>query len=564
MDTGATRSCMNYSTSYKMGKNCIRQFETMQVVGADGSKLGAMGTIECKITIGDMEVEQTFIVCHHLRRNVILGTDFAKNNQAGVSWTRQGTRILSLKGVARLEVEEDELGTPVTMKHHVKIPPRYSAVFEVNLHGVCEGTKIISPNKQLMEANPNAFQHEISIKPENNNYFPVVAIINLDHAKTLHLIKGEVVGFAHDKEVEMSFIEMTNVLEMTEIEEGAPRNWVPERTWRKYNNCSEILPSHIKITEVTGNRTKTGEISPDLTKISRGNDKQGTSGEISCKNQCKTDYPDDSNSDMDFETDFLISPGDVYPNRKVKLEDAEISEGTRKKFEEMCERHPEAFSKNNKDIGRTTLIKMEIDTGDSLPVAQNPYTLPLKHHEWVRKEIETLEKAGVIERSLSPWASPVIVVPKKSAPDEPLRRCLCVDYRKVNALQQEVKWMDRGTGCLSLYPLPKIDEMLAKLKGARCFSTIDLRSSYYHIGLTRKSRAKSAFVVPMGKWEFKQTPFGLSQAPAYFQLLIDKVVMGCAKFAMGYLDDIIIFSKNEIEHLQHIEEIFNRLERFGL
>ena len=100
----------------------------------------------------------------------------------------------------------------------------------------------------------------------------------------------------------------------------------------------------------------------------------------------------------------------------------------------MCEHHPEAFSKNNKDIGWTTLIEMEIDMGDSLPVTQNPYTLPLKHHEWVRKEIEMLEKAGVIERSLSPWASPVIVVPKKSAPDEPPRRRLCIDYRKVNAL----------------------------------------------------------------------------------------------------------------------------------
>ena len=175
-----------------------------------------------------------------------------------------------------------------------------------------------------------------------------------------------------------------------------------------------------------------------------------------------------------------------------------------------------------------------------------------------------LEKAGVIERSLSPWASPVIVVPKKSAPDEPPRRCLCVDYRKVNALQQEVKRTDRGTGCLSLYPLPKIDKMFAKLKEARCFSTIDLWSGYYHIGLTHESRAKSAFVVPIGKWEFKRTPFGLSQAPAYFQLLIDKVLMGCGKVAMGYLDDIIIFSNNEIEHLQHIEEIFNRLERFGL
>ena len=78
-----------------------------------------------------------------------------------------------------------------------------------------------------------------------------------------------------------------------------------------------------------------------------------------------------------------------------------------------------------------------------------------------------------------------------------------MDYWKVNALQQEVKRTDKGTGCLSLYPLPKIDEMFTKLKGAKCFSTIDLRSGYYHITLTRESRAKSAIVVPMGKWEFK-------------------------------------------------------------
>ena len=68
----------------------------------------------------------------------------------------------------------------------------------------------------------------------------------------------------------------------------------------------------------------------------------------------------------------------------------------------------------------------------------------------------------------------------------------------------------------------------------------------------------------MGKWQFKHTPFGLSQAPAYFQLLIDKVLMGCSSFAMGYLDDIIIFSKTEEEHLQHLEEIFVRLHKFGL
>ena len=106
--------------------------------------------------------------------------------------------------------------------------------------------------------------------------------------------------------------------------------------------------------------------------------------------------------------------------------------------------------------------------------------------------------------------------------------------------------------------------MFAKLGGAKIFSTIDLRSAYYHIGLTRESQAKSAFVVPMGKWQFKRTPFGLSQAPAYFQLLIDQVLMDCGDFAMGYLDDIIVFSKTEEEHLQHLEEIFKRLKHFDL
>ena len=96
------------------------------------------------------------------------------------------------------------------------------------------------------------------------------------------------------------------------------------------------------------------------------------------------------------------------------------------------------------------------------------------------------------------------------------------------------------------------------------FSTIDLRSGYYHVGLTKESRPKSAFVVPMGKWQFKRTPFGLSQAPAYFQLSIGKVLAGCSEYTMGYLDDIIIFSRSEEEHLEHLEKIFQQLQQFGL
>ena len=342
----------------------------MQVVGADGSDLGVVGTLQCKIMIGDIEVEQTFIVCRHLGRNMILGTDFAKENQKGVSWMRQGTRILSVKGVARLEVEEDELGIPVTTKYHVKVPPRYNAVFEVNLHRNCEATKIISANKQLMEMNPNVFQHEISIKPYGNKYFPVAAITNLDHVKMLHLAKEEIVSFAHEEEVEMNYIETTNILEMEEIEQRSPRNWKPERRWKKYSNRSEISPQHTEVSEVTVNRTKMGKILPNPVEILEETEAWITSGEISHKKLQKTDHLDKPNSEKDFETDFLISPGYVYPNRKVKLEDIDITEETRKKFEEMCDCHSEAFSKNNKDIGRTTLIEMEINMADSLPVYQ--------------------------------------------------------------------------------------------------------------------------------------------------------------------------------------------------
>ena len=202
-------------------------------------------------------------------------------------------------------------------------------------------------------------------------------------------------------------------------------------------------------------------------------------------------------------------------------------------------------------------------TQESPPVSSRPYTLPLKHYEWVQREIESLEHAGVITKSMSKWASPIVIVPKKSAPREPPKRRLCVDFRKVNELQQEVITAGETKGQISIHQLPKIDEMYAKLEGAKVFSTIDLRSGYHHIALGKSSRAKTAFNTLFGKYEFLMVPFGLAQAPAYFQLLMNKVLNGLI-FAMTYLDDIIIFSKNESQHLEHLEIVFSHLREAGL
>ena len=177
---------------------------------------------------------------------------------------------------------------------------------------------------------------------------------------------------------------------------------------------------------------------------------------------------------MQKDDDFLKSPVEAPVHRKVLLEDKNILPKTQEAFDKLCKKYDDIISKNSGDIGKTMLVEMEIDTRNHPPIASKPYTLPLKHYDWVQKEIETLERAGIIERSISPWASPVVIVPKKSAPGEPPRRRMCIDYRRINKLQTEVTKADSGKGCISLIPLPKIDELYAKLKGYKVFSSLDL------------------------------------------------------------------------------------------
>ena len=159
---------------------------------------------------------------------------------------------------------------------------------------------------------------------------------------------------------------------------------------------------------------------------------------------------------------FLKSPMDVDPWETVALKDADVSPKAQKSFEELCEEFNDIYSKNSSDLGKTPLLKMDIPTGDSPTVSQKPYTLVLKHEQWVREEIETLEKAGVIVWSVSPWASPILIVPKKTAPGELPRHCMCMDYHELNSLLPHVdKAHSKAKGVLTLVPTPKIDEIYA-------------------------------------------------------------------------------------------------------
>ena len=273
------------------------------------------------------------------------------------------------------------------------------------------------------------------------------------------------------------------------------------------------------------------------------------------------------NDKIEVDKKFITSPAQIESQRRVKLQNVPVTDEIRTDFKELCNRYTDIFSKSSEDIGHTPLLKMDIDTGDSPPVCQKPYSLPLKHVEWVTKELEILEKAGVISRSVSPWASPIVIVPKKSEPGEPPRRRMCVDYRVLNSLLPPVnKAHSKAKGILTLVPLPKIDEIYAQLRGSKVYSAIDMRSGYFHLGLSEEAKPKTAFVPggPHGaKYEFNRCPFGLSQAPAYFQRLVHEVLKGIT-FAFGYLDDILIFSPDNKTHIKHLEIVFQRLREADL
>ena len=171
----------------------------------------------------------------------------------------------------------------------------------------------------------------------------------------------------------------------------------------------------------------------------------------------------------------------------------------------------------------------------------------MKHYQLVKDEIEKFLATKVIHTSCSRWSAPIIVVPKGNG-----GKCLVIDYRALNKVTRKFTW-----------PMPKVEDIFSKLNGATYFTTLDFRAGYHHIPLDMPSIPKTAFNSPFGKFEYVKVPFGLVQAPAYFQELMTGILKDFP-FAIAYLDDIIIFSKTPQEHLSHIRMVFKKLKLANL
>ena len=317
---------------------------------------------------------QEFVVCDNLVRPMIIGTDFTVNNFIGIAWTRHGTKKVTQDDKLVIEIEEPMRNRTLTMTRKVTIPPRNFAMFDLECKE-WEGKYEVKPNPFLRQGEPNLWMDNFMLYnvPEKEDDVDVNEEVMTQGQETTEDSEGK------DPSEECVHGE----------EEEAKKVCVPYCIFNlSYEHHSYILKGSVVAFEEKedGEENEVFEVE-----------------EITGKEEYRNWVPKKKGFlPIPPKSDFICSPAEVSAHRKVRLKSKSIVEDTAQKFEELCERFPEVFSKNSKDTGRTNLITMDIDTGDHPPICQKPYMLALKHYEWVQKEVEQLEQMGIITRSVSP------------------------------------------------------------------------------------------------------------------------------------------------------------------
>ena len=219
-------------------------------------------------------------------------------------------------------------------------------------------------------------------------------------------------------------------------------------------------------------------------------------------------------------------------------------------FIPVVSEYPDVFPEELPGMPPDRELEFAIDlVPGTAPLYKKYYRMPSSELVELKKQLDELLRKGYIRPSSSPWGSPAIFVGKK---DGSLR--MCIDYRQLNEVTIKNK-----------YPLPRIDDLFDQLSGAKVFSKIDLRTGYHQLKIKREDIPKTAFTTRYGLYEYTVMSFGLTNAPAFFMHMMNKVFMDFLdKFVVVFIDDILIYSKSEEEHKDHLRAVLQRLRNHQL
>lgn len=243
-----------------------------------------------------------------------------------------------------------------------------------------------------------------------------------------------------------------------------------------------------------------------------------------------------------------------FPKVHELIRTDHLNSEEKKAIIELCIKFRDVFYYENTDLTFTNKVKHKIRTTSDNPVYVKSFRHPRAMQEEIQNQIQKLLDNKIIRPSISPYSAPVWIVPKKMDASGKRKYRMVIDFRKLNEITVEDK-----------YPLPRIDEILDNLGKCVYFTTLDLAQGFHQIELDSESIEKTAFTVNNGHYEYLRMPFGLKNAPATFQRMMDEVLKDYLyKFCFVYMDDVVIFSKSLQEHLLHIRQIFSRLKEVNL
>jgi len=209
---------------------------------------------------------------------------------------------------------------------------------------------------------------------------------------------------------------------------------------------------------------------------------------------------------------------------------------------------PNLFSSEDRPFGKTNLGYHSVETGDNAPIAQGVRPTAPADRAVVREEVQKMLESGAIRHSKSPWASPIVLVRKK---DGSVR--FCVDYRRLNDITKK-----------DVTPLPRTSDMLESLAGAKIFTTLDAAAGYWHLPMRATDIEKTAFICSEGLFEFTVMPFGLCNAPATYQRLMNLLLAGLTwQSCLVYIDDILVYSPDFKTHVEDLSRVLTRLSEAG-
>ena len=501
LDTGTGHNFVRMNALTEAAQRAIRPGRLPDIRDANKGKVRTVGTVTLRCQLGSYETRVNFVVCERLSVPVILGCDFCDRYVEAI--------------MPRQKMVELDDGSTVPI---IRVPSTRAR----------DAVPLPAPLRYPTAADPPAPKVHASrsykLQPRSQTWIEVVS-------------KHHGVGVVEPLPLlyERQSIALANGIVQT-------------MPGQKFRILIANFSDHVRAVQ---RNQVVGHVLPDPQALAPS--KMHTGAMLGIMENTSPISSDAEDTDAEKPDNVSVSSQPVRHEHKKEVTSAaelDLDHVPEKYRDELRSMLDEFHTMYDGRLGEINVTEHSIDLQPGTrPIHANPYREGPKTREIVKDEVERQLRAGVIEPAQSAWASPVVIVPK---PDGTPR--FCVDYRRLNAVTVR-----------DSYPLPRMDDCIDSLGEAVVFTTLDANCGYWQLPIREADQELTTFTCHRGTFKYVRMPFGLSNAPATFQRVLDIVLSRYRwQTCLVYLDDVIIFSKNRDEHIQHVREVLTSLRDAGV